>query len=132
MKKIVFISMLIGFTDSFGQNRITSSIISDTLCIERIVKYKSSQLIYAKNNLNNNYKIICKHLNNDQKPKVKKNTEYYFEISTLSFEINGEIVEFTPNRKMCRKYGKRLKICTEPENGINQLYDLIKIQVITK
>lgn len=127
MRKLLPLIMIIISCNIYCQSRITNITKSDTFYIQKIKKYKTISIIYAKNNIDKHFKIVYRHSSGGQ--NIKKGMKYYLEISTIAFEIDGKNIGYTPNRIMCSEYGKRLKICTEPENGITEIYDLIKISI---
>lgn len=125
MRKLFPFIMTLLSCNIYSQSRITNITKSDTFYIHKIKKYKTVSIIHAKNNIDEIYKIVYRHSSGGQ--NIKKGMKYYLEISTVIFEMDGKNIGYTPNRIMCSEYGKRLKICTEPENGISEIYDLIKI-----
>ena len=125
MRKLFSIIMILISCNIYGQSGITSITKSDTFYIHKIKKYKTISIIHAKNNIDKIFKIVYRHSNVGQ--SIKKGRKYYLEISTVGFEMDGKNIGFIPNRIMCSEYDKGLKICTEPENGITEIYDLIEI-----
>lgn len=125
MRKLFSLIMILISCNIYSQSRITNITKSDTFYIYKIKKYKMISIIHAKNNIDKTFKIVYRHSSGGQ--SIKKDRKYYLEISTVGFEMDGKNIGYIPNRIMCSEYGKGLKICTEPENGITEIYDLIKI-----